>query len=69
MSETWTTNPATGQLWTVADVNLQAGVEKSTGADAASTVRVTQVYVTFVIRNDATYEDGDGPTGGGKLDL
>src|SRR5439155_25636870 len=61
---TWTTNPATGQPWTLADVNaLQAGVEKATGYQGAATVYVTQLYVTVNLANDATYVYSDGPTG------
>ncbi len=63
-SYTWTTNPATGQPWTIAEVNaLQAGIEKSTGVGAAPTARVTMVNVTVSIGSDATYVYSDSATG------
>jgi RHS repeat-associated protein len=60
VSATWTTNPATGQAWTVAEVNaLQAGIKKASGYD----VDVTQVYVVVNVGNSVTYTVANGPTG------
>ncbi len=45
-SHTWTTNPATGQPWTYADiVKLDAGVQSADLVSTAKQIRVTQVYV------------------------
>jgi RHS repeat-associated protein len=60
VSSTWTTNPATGQAWTVADVNaLQAGVSKYSGL----ATEVTQLYVTVRFQGAAGYTYANGATG------
>ncbi|MGI0148800.1 MAG: RHS repeat-associated core domain-containing protein [Thermoplasmata archaeon] len=61
---TWTTNSATNQPWTVAEVNaLQAGFT----LDSTNwIVRVTQLYVTVDLADSVTsttYAYADGPTG------
>jgi len=62
ISNTWTTKPG-GGAWTDADVDgLQAGIELASGG-TASTVRVTQVYVTVNVGDSAVYSYADGTTG------
>lgn len=47
VSHTWTAHPATGQPWSVADVNaLRVGMYK---ADSTSTIRITQVWLEVQI--------------------
>jgi RHS repeat-associated protein len=61
IGETWTTNPATGQPWTISQVNaLQAGVQL---VDVGNVARVTQVYVSVVIVDRTTYTYANGATG------
>ena len=61
ISQTWTTNPATGQAWTISQVNaLQAGVHLD---DIGNISRVTQVYVSVVIADRTTYLYANGATG------
>ncbi len=61
ISQTWTTNPATGQAWTIGQVNaLQAGVHLD---DIGNISRVTQVYVSVVIADRTTYLYANGATG------
>jgi RHS repeat-associated protein len=63
-THTWTTNPATGAPWTVAEVNaLEAGFRKyETNALVDSETRVTQLYVTVTSTRDS-YTYDSGPTG------
>jgi RHS repeat-associated protein len=64
-TQRWTTDPATGQPWTMAAVNaLQAGVE---AADVRSSLRVTQLYVTVKVFDGALYMYSAGPTGTNEL--
>jgi RHS repeat-associated protein len=54
--QTWTTNPATGKAWMMADVNaLEAGIEN---VYLSAATRVTQVYVVVNIGSGTTYAYG-----------
>ncbi len=65
VSDVWTTNPATGQSWTVAQVNaLQAGIEL---VDVGTAVLVTQVSVSVVLADRTTYAYANGATGMSQL--
>lgn len=56
VSYAWTTNPATEQPWTQADVNaLQAGLEKVV---STATTKVTQLYVSVSVGDKTTYAYG-----------
>jgi RHS repeat-associated protein len=60
-SQTWSTNPGTGQPWTIADVNaLTAGFEL---VDVSDTARVTQLYVTVALADRTTYVYSNGAIG------
>jgi RHS repeat-associated protein len=62
VSHTWTTKPD-GTAWTDAAVDaLDAGIERASGG-TASTVRVTQVYVTVNVADSATYTYKDTSVG------
>jgi RHS repeat-associated protein len=64
-SQTWTTNPATGQPWTVSEVNaLQAGINL---LDVGQSARVTQVYVSVATADRTTYQYSNGATGMNQL--
>ena len=61
ISNTWTTNPATGQAWTISQVNaLQAGFQL---VDIGNVARVTQLYVSVVLADRTTYVYSNGATG------
>jgi len=61
VSATWTTNPATGQPWTPAEVNaLEAGFR----VDRASEItKVTQLYMSVELGSTSLYAYNDGLTG------
>jgi RHS repeat-associated protein len=64
-SQTWTTNPATGQPWTVSEVNaLQAGINL---VDVGQSARVTQLYASVATADRTTYVYSNGATGMNQL--
>jgi len=64
VESTWTTNPRTGQAWTLSDVNaLEAGISKYSGISTEA----TQLYVSVRFQGWATYAVANGPTGMNEL--
>ncbi|HYD03540.1 MAG TPA: hypothetical protein VEC16_04530 [Alphaproteobacteria bacterium] len=63
-SKTYTTNPATGVAWTIAEVDaLQAGLRASTGTNRGGILAQIYVEVDYTLNNNCSDTDGGNNKG------